>query len=127
LSWSSSDICSSNIKNGVRNEDGIRWMLKCPFHLPYLVELNEQFPDAILVWTHRDPVECIASACSLYEALMKAAFETNTIDRHALGKAVVEYSRLALDKAFNSFKKLKSKIIHIRYADNIKSPKDMCK
>jgi hypothetical protein len=31
---------------------------------------------------------------------MKAAFETNTIDRHALGKAVVEYSRLALDKAF---------------------------
>jgi hypothetical protein len=60
----------------VREDDGIRWNLKCPFYLPYLKELEKSFPDAVLVWTHRNPVECIASACSLYELGLNMAFES---------------------------------------------------
>jgi hypothetical protein len=58
----------------------------------------------VLVWTHRDPVECIASACSMYEALLHIGFESNTVDKHILGKAVVDFSRKILDKAFESIK-----------------------
>ncbi len=36
LAWSSSDISSNKIKNGIREDDGLRWMLKCTLHLPYL-------------------------------------------------------------------------------------------
>ena len=102
-------------------------MLKCPLYLPYLSELYEAFPDAVLVWPHRDPVECIASVCSLYELSMHMEFESNSINKHALGKAVVEYSKLSLDKAFQSLKTLDNKIIHIRYSDLIKSPLSICK
>ena len=52
------------------------WMLKSPFHLPYLEELFATFPDATVIWTHRDPAECIASACSLYWHLMSMATES---------------------------------------------------
>ena len=105
------------------------WMLKCPFHLPYLTELVSEFPDATVVWTHRNPKECIASACSLYETILHMAAEEPSVDRLALGKAVMDYTRISLDKAEETFRLLgdKFKPVHIRYADNIKNPKEMCK
>lgn len=107
-----------------RNQD-FTWMLKCPFHLPYLDELYQAFPGATVVWTHRDPVECIASACSLYETLLRMIMEEFTIDRFALGRAVIEYTRIALDMAMNTFSRYEKtvKVVHIRYADNVKNPK----
>ena len=105
------------------------WMLKCPFYLPYLTELNEGFPDATIVWTHRNPVECIGSACSLYETIMRIAVNSWTIDKKALGAAVMEYSLLSLEKAIRSIEKAgkNMRIVHVRYADNIKNPKSVCK
>ncbi len=44
---------------------GTGFVLKCPDHLSTLDSLLEVFPDACIVWTHRDPVDCIASYCSM--------------------------------------------------------------
>lgn len=38
---------------------------KCPEHLWFLDALLEVFPDACIVWTHRDPFPTLASYCSL--------------------------------------------------------------
>ena len=101
-----------------------RWILKCPFYLPYLQELAESFPDASIIWIHRDPVDSIGSACSLYEALMSMTSDTWTIDRTALGRAVVEYSDIQLKKAEEFIAKQSSKLhlVHVRYSDIIKDP-----
>lgn len=40
-------------------------VLKCPEHLWFLDSLLRVFPDACIVWTHRDPFDTIASYCSL--------------------------------------------------------------
>lgn len=42
-----------------------RWVLKNPSHLAALPALMKVYPDALIVYTHRDPVTSIASACSL--------------------------------------------------------------
>lgn len=42
-----------------------RLVLKCPEHLWFLDPLLQVFPDARIVWTHRDPVDSVASYCSL--------------------------------------------------------------
>ena len=42
-----------------------RLILKCPEHLWFLDALLDVFPDARVVWTHRDPVDSVASYCSL--------------------------------------------------------------
>jgi len=112
------------------------WMLKCPFHLPYLKELFLTFPDATVVWTHRDPVECIASACSLYETLAEMGCESWSIDKKAMGKAVLEYTRLCLRRAEQIISEIdqdcarsgqgKSPVIHVRYQETIKNPQDIC-
>jgi hypothetical protein len=47
------------------NDPHKRWVLKNPSHLGALPALLEVFPDALVVQCHRDPVEAVASACSL--------------------------------------------------------------
>ena len=46
-----------------------RWVLKSPLHLAYLDAVLAQYPDAAFVWTHRDPMEVMASASSLASTL----------------------------------------------------------
>jgi len=42
-----------------------RWLLKEPMHLYRLEALRRVFPDACLVWPHRDPVRSLASLVSI--------------------------------------------------------------
>jgi glyoxylase-like metal-dependent hydrolase (beta-lactamase superfamily II) len=42
-----------------------RWVLKCPQHLEQLPVLQEVFPDATVVFTHRDPVAVVQSALTM--------------------------------------------------------------
>ncbi len=42
-----------------------RWVLKCPQHMEQLTVLQRVFPDACVVFTHRDPVEVIQSAITM--------------------------------------------------------------
>jgi hypothetical protein len=42
-----------------------RWVLKCPQHLEQLPALLEVFPDATVVFTHRDPVAVIQSTVTM--------------------------------------------------------------
>ncbi|WP_405619768.1 sulfotransferase family protein [Streptomyces sp. NBC_00076] len=60
-----------------------RWILKSPMHTGNLDALLTVFPDATLVWTHRDPVTAVASFCSLVECGM--ALSRRRVDPHALG------------------------------------------
>jgi len=47
------------------NDPEKRWVLKNPSHMTALDALMTVYPDALIVYTHRDPVTCIASSCSL--------------------------------------------------------------
>jgi hypothetical protein len=44
------------------HKSGERWILKCPQHLEQLGPLLTVFPDATVVFTHRDPVAVVQSA-----------------------------------------------------------------
>ena len=48
-----------------RDRPSLRWVLKTPHHLEWLPELLTVFPDARVVWTHRDPVAALPSFCSM--------------------------------------------------------------
>jgi hypothetical protein len=42
-----------------------RWVLKCPQHLEQLPALLETFPDATVIFTHRDPVAVVQSTVTM--------------------------------------------------------------
>jgi len=56
-----------------------------------------------------------------------------SIDKEAIGAAVLDYTKRSLDKAFESLEKIKKdkssklKVVHVRYANNVKNPKKICK
>ena len=68
---------------------GQRWVLKSPQHLASLDALLAEYPDALVVQTHRDPVKVLPSVSSLHYALRCAT--SDAIDPHAVGR---EQSRL---------------------------------
>jgi len=74
---------------------GERWLLKAPAHLWGLDALASVFPDVAIVWTHRDPVACTASACSMTAALMTTL---EGLDKKWLGPRVMEFYACSLDR-----------------------------
>ena len=46
-------------------EPTTRWLLKYPVHLRNLEALLETYPDACIIWTHRDPADVLPSYVSL--------------------------------------------------------------
>jgi hypothetical protein len=65
--------------------DGTRWVLKSPQHLEQVGPLLAAFPDAVVVFTHRDPASVIASYVTMgaYTARMN---QEPPIDLRALGR-----------------------------------------
>jgi Sulfotransferase family len=82
---------------------GQHWVLKSPVHTTRLLELMEVFPDARVIYMERDPVESVASLCSLTALVWNALgqnVDLQTVGSYTLG--VAERSRqtakAALDK-----------------------------
>lgn len=50
---------------------GKKWVLKSPQNLPYTDVIASAFPQAVLVMTHRDPLEVVPSYVSMEAALYK--------------------------------------------------------
>ena len=50
---------------------GCKWILKSPSHLCYTEDAAKAFPDALLIMTHRDPLEVVPSFTSMEAALYK--------------------------------------------------------
>ncbi len=53
------------------------WSLKTPQHLWSLDTLLEFYPDARIVWTHRDPTKVVTSVASLNTSLQRLNVRTN--------------------------------------------------
>lgn len=68
-------------RRGVHAE---RWVLKTPHHLGFADLLLDEFPDALVVQTHRDPLESIPSLASMIHALWSLAAER--VDAKEIGR-----------------------------------------
>ena len=60
-----------------------RWVLKSPGHLWCLDALLAEYPDALLVQTHRDPLRIIASLASLVALLRRLGSEETSVPEAA--------------------------------------------
>jgi hypothetical protein len=75
---------------------GERWLLKSPCHLWALDAIASMFPDACIIQTHRNPLQMIASYCSMMDALMAVR---EPFDPKELGPAVLEYLSRSVERA----------------------------
>jgi hypothetical protein len=61
-----------------------RWHLKSPPDMCCLDAFLTVYPDARIVWTHRDPVKVLASVCKLISIIRR--MYSDRLDLHALGR-----------------------------------------
>ncbi|TXS95262.1 sulfotransferase [Parahaliea maris] len=64
------------------------WVLKAPFHQLGLREILRVYPEAIIVQTHRAPMQFVASGCSFSELLRRSG--SDHIDREEIGRDWME-------------------------------------
>jgi hypothetical protein len=77
-----------------KGQQADRWVLKAPYHLGFVDVLFEVFPSAVVVQTHRDPLETIPSISSMNYALWRLAADHP--DPVAVGEQWGEKFRAAL-------------------------------
>ncbi len=75
---------------------GKRWGLKSPQHLWHIQHVHREYPDALFVQTHRDPVRVLVSSSSLVAALRRLSS-----DKVSLRK-IVDYYAMALAKGYDN-------------------------
>jgi hypothetical protein len=74
-----------------------RWALKYPVHMKHLQALLAVYPDACVVWTHRDPARVLASYVELI-AGFRAIYEQD-IDRAAIASEQLEVWAAGAERA----------------------------
>jgi len=105
----------------LQENNGGKWTLKNPWHPLYLDALTTVYPDAELVMTHRDPVEVVASGCSLIKAVRP--IYSDRLDLREIAEMVIETFDLMIARQ-NAFRDShgESAIFDIQYADQLKDP-----
>jgi hypothetical protein len=73
------------------------WRLKSPSHVLSLDALDQVFPDARFVMTHRDPTDVILSVADLYADIVEGF--TDHLDRGYLGQLNVEHWSVGIQRA----------------------------
>ncbi|MEP3029674.1 MAG: sulfotransferase [Erythrobacter sp.] len=92
------------------------WILKTPQHMLDLPALLNVFPDARLIFTHRDPQNIVGSAASL--AWNQTIIYSDHVDAQVLGKEWLHKSKLQIDRMREARKAIApGRVIDVHYEE----------
>ena len=100
---------------------GRQWILKSPDHLFALDDIRKVYPDAHLVFVHRDPVRVLASVARLTEVLRRPF--TRSIDRVEIGREV-SASWINGAQRMSGLSSTGDSVLHLHYRQIVSSPLD---
>jgi hypothetical protein len=102
---------------------GDRWVLKSPVHMWHLGALLAEYPDAVVVQTHRDPLKVIASISALGASLREMT--TDHFDVRTLAAQYSEDILVCLDRALDARRAgviPSGQVVDLRFTDFRKDP-----
>jgi hypothetical protein len=95
------------------------WVLK-GFHGFRLRELFDAYPDATLVWLHRDPVQVAASRTMMMADILDGI--VGPVDLQAAAKLHLELTRASVANTMSNPMVDDPRILHVRYTDFVADP-----
>ena len=97
------------------------WLLKSPAHLWQLDALLAEYPDALIVQTHRDPLNVISSITALTGLLRRMA--SDEVDLAECAAQSYEEITVGLDRSMSLRDKLSDdRVIDVLFADFMRDP-----
>jgi hypothetical protein len=97
-----------------------RWVLKGVTHHHYFPELLETYPDAIIIWIHRDPVQTVASRFEMMARIIEGV--AGSCNRKVFAEASLEAARTSFALLANARQADDPRVNHVLYKDFIKDP-----
>lgn len=95
------------------------WVLK-GFHGHRLKEFFDTYPDATLVWLHRDPVQVAASSTAMMRDIMEGI--VGPIDLVAEAKMHLMRTRMSIENTMTNPLVMDRRVHHVRYRDFVADP-----
>ncbi len=97
-----------------------RVVMKSPVHLFALDALRAAYPDACLVWLHRDPAEALASMCRLF-GFHRSQF-SGAVDGGALARELLGTWTTAAERAAACRGPLGESLVDVTYDELVRQP-----
>ena len=97
-----------------------QWLLKSPAHLWQVDALVAEYPDALIVQTHRDPLNVISSISALTHHLRRLAYDESSITECAAQSR--EEIVVGLERGMKLRDSLAQRVIDVQLADFIRDP-----
>jgi len=99
-----------------------RWVLKGVEHQFRMSALLAAYPDAKLVWPHRDPVEVFGSLLAVIAMVFKRSGTPAPADRRAFSVAMLDRFQQRVEKALADPASDSESICHVTYPDLVADP-----
>jgi hypothetical protein len=102
------------------------WSLKMPSHSVYIDTLLEVFPDARLIWAHRDPYKATGSLANLWKLPQGLVMHPDAIDLEAMGRDAMNQMKFHVDRPLQARERIgDDRFFHMYYSEMMRDPMDV--
>jgi len=102
------------------------WNLKMPSHSVHIDALLVVFPDARLIWAHRDPYRATGSLGNLWKLPKGLVLQPDAVDLEAMGRNAMEQMRHHVERPLRARDRIGDhRFFHMYYHEMITDPIDV--
>lgn len=99
------------------------WSLKMPSHSVHIDALLDVFPDARLIWAHRDPYKATGSLCNLWKLPKGLVQIPEAINPGVMGRNAMEQMKYHVERALRARDRIgDERFFHMYYSDMMRDP-----
>ncbi|MGV0780018.1 sulfotransferase family protein [Mycolicibacterium peregrinum] len=102
------------------------WSLKMPSHSVHIDALLSVFPDARLIWAHRDPYKATGSLCNLWKLPKTMVMKPDAVDLSAIGRNAMSQMQFHVDRPLRIRERIgDGRFFHMYYHEMMSDPMDV--
>ena len=102
------------------------WNLKMPSHSVHIETLLKVFPDARLIWAHRDPYKATGSLCNLFKMPKSLVHHAEAVDLEAMGRNAMTQMKSHVERPLRTRDRIgDDRFFHMYYHEMMNEPMDV--
>lgn len=102
------------------------WSLKMPSHSVHVEALLSVFPDARLIWAHRDPYKATGSLCNLWKLPKSMVMRPDAMDLAAIGRNAMSQMQSHVERPLRIRERIgDDRFFHMYYHEMMADPMDV--
>jgi hypothetical protein len=102
------------------------WSLKMPSHSVHIEGLLKVFPDARLIWAHRDPYKATGSLANMWRLPKGMCLHPESLDLHALGRDAAYQMAFHVNRPLQARKRIgDDRFFDMHYHELMRDPIDV--